>query len=66
MMNSSINSNNYSVDMLVKSAFVYETLNVLKYTKVDNSDPVCVLTMEIIKTYLENRIKEIDSRYKDM
>jgi hypothetical protein len=52
--------------MLVKSAFVYETLNVLKYTKVDNSDPVCVLTMEIIKTYLENRIKEIDSRYKDM
>ncbi len=52
--------------MLVKSAFVYETLNVLKYKNVDNSDPVWSLTMEIIKTYLENRIKEIDSRYKDM
>jgi len=61
-----MSSNNYSVDMLVKSAFVYEILNELKYKNVDNSDPVWSLTMEIIKTYLENRIKEIDSRYKDM
>lgn len=65
MMSNSSN-NNYSVDMLLKSAFVYEILNKLKYTNTDTSDPVCVLTMEIIKTYLENRIKEIDSRYKDM
>ena len=53
MMNS-----NYSVDMLLKSAFVYEILNELKYTNADNG--------MIIKTYLENRIKEINSRYKDM
>ena len=54
MMNS-----NYSVDMLLKSAFVYEILNELKYTNADNNGM-------IIKTYLENRIKEINSRYKDM
>ena len=55
---SSSSSNNYSVDMLLKSAFVYEILNKLKYTNDDNS--------MIIKIYLENRIKEINSRYKDM
>ena len=58
MMSNSSSNNNYSVDMLLKSAFVYEILNELKYTNADNG--------MIIKTYLENRIKEINSRYKDM
>jgi len=59
MMSNSSSNNNYSVDMLLKSAFVYEILNKLKYTNADNNGM-------IIKIYLENRIKEINSRYKDM
>jgi len=58
-MSNSSSNNNYSVDMLLKSAFVYEILNKLKYTNADNNGM-------IIKIYLENRIKEINSRYKDM
>jgi hypothetical protein len=59
-------NSNYSIDMLLKSAFVYEILNELKYTNADTSDPAVVVTKNVIKIYLENKIKEIDSRYKDM
>ena len=47
---------NYSVDALKKAAFVDEINNVLKVNNlVDKSMIIC---------YLENRIKEIDKRYK--
>lgn len=47
---------NYSVDSLKRAAFVDEINNVLKVNNlVDKSMIIC---------YLENRIKEIDKRYK--
>ena len=47
---------NYSVDALKRAAFVDEINNVLKVNNlVDKSMIIC---------YLENRIKEIDKRYK--
>jgi len=50
------NTHNYSVDALKKAAFVDEINNVLK---VNNSvDQLAIIY------YLENRIKEIDKRYK--
>ena len=53
---SGIDTYNYSVDALKKAAFVDEINNVLKVNNlVDKSMIIC---------YLENRIKEIDKRYK--
>ena len=53
---SGIDTYNYSVDALKKAAFVDEINNVLK---VNNSvDQLAIIY------YLENRIKEIDKRYK--
>lgn len=53
---SGIDTYNYSVDALKRAAFVDEINNVLK---VNNSvDQLAIIY------YLENRIKEIDKRYK--
>lgn len=47
---------NYSVDALKRAAFVDEINNVLR---IENS-----VDKSVILCYLENRIKEIDKRYK--
>ena len=53
---SGIDTHNYSVDALKKAAFVDEINNVLK--------PLNSVDQLAIIYYLENRIKEIDKRYK--
>jgi hypothetical protein len=51
---------NYSIDTLRKAAFVDELNNVL--ILMDDNDP----QKKWVVRYMEDRIKEIDARYKDL
>jgi hypothetical protein len=52
-------SHNYSVDTLKKAAFVDELNNVL--INISDNDPQKMWVVQ----YMKDRIKEIDTRYKD-
>jgi len=49
----------YSVDMLLRSAFVYEILNNLNLVEVEYQDENYLN----IKSYFERRVKEIDDEH---
>lgn len=55
---------NYSVDTLKKAAFVDELNNVLKVMVSEAPDRVDESIVAVMK-YLEKRLKEIDTNYKN-
>jgi type III secretion system FlhB-like substrate exporter len=59
-----MDANNYSVDMLKRSAFVDEINNVLKIDLDTCNDPENYQTIKNIITYLQTRIDLIDKLYK--
>lgn len=59
-----MDANNYSVDMLKRSAFVDEINNVLKIDLDTCNDPEINQTIENVIAYLQSRIDLIDKLYK--
>lgn len=57
------NVHSYSCDMLKKAAFVDELNNILNLLP---NDIKIFYDLEIIKSYIENRIKEIDLIYESI
>lgn len=58
--NSSSNDLNYSADMFLKAAFDYELRNSLQTMPIEYKNE----GWRAVVAYLEDRIKEIDKRYK--
>lgn len=59
-----MDANNYSVDMLKKSAFVDEINNVLKISLQTYNDPEIIRTIENVIAYLQSRIDTIEKHHK--
>ena len=55
-------SQNYSIDTMIRYAFVYELNNLIKIE--EKTLPISTEQRQIIKAYLEQRIDEITKKYK--
>jgi hypothetical protein len=55
-------SQNYSIDTMIRYAFVYELNNLIKIE--EKPLPVSEEQRQIIKAYLESRIEQITQKYK--
>lgn len=55
-------SQNYSIDTMIRYAFVYELNNLIKIE--EKPLPESEEQRQIIKAYLERRIEEITKKYK--
>jgi hypothetical protein len=55
-------SQNYSIDTMIRYAFVYELNNLIKIE--EKPLPETEEQRQIIKAYLERRIEEITKKYK--
>jgi hypothetical protein len=50
--------NNYSIEVLKKSAFTHELNSILKHVPLDQQDEEYIIVFE----YISKRVKEIDSQ----
>ena len=55
-------SQNYSIDTMIRYAFVYELNNLIKIE--EKTLPISTEQRQIIKAYLEQRIDVITMKYK--
>jgi hypothetical protein len=55
-------SQNYSIDTMIRYAFVYELNNLIKIE--EKPLPISEEQRQIIKAYLEQRIEQITQKYK--